>query len=181
MSSDKDAFRDAMSGVRPLAPPNRAEVGRVKTRAIPRQTIRDERRVLTELDHPFDDGDVIEFLETGEELLYSRTGVSQKIFRRLRRGNYSVTSTLDMHHMNVETAASSLSRFIERAHTRGHGCVRVVHGKGLRSRGRPKLKQLTDVLLRKNKSVLAFASCRPVDGGTGAVYVLLKSTKAGTS
>ncbi len=177
MSSDKDAFREAMSGVTPLTPPNQAEVGRAKAPAIPRQTIKDERRVLSELDRPFEDPSVIESLETGEELLFSRTGLSPKVFRRLRRGHYSVSSALDLHHMDVETAASCLGKFIERAHERGHGCVRIVHGKGLRSRGRPKLKLLTNRFLRRNKSVLAFASCRPVDGGTGAVYVLLKSRK----
>jgi DNA-nicking Smr family endonuclease len=58
---------------------------------------------------------------------------------------------------------------------RGLGCIRVVHGKGLRSRTIPKLKLMTNRLLRRHPAVVAFASCRPADGGTGAVVVLLKS------
>jgi DNA-nicking Smr family endonuclease len=52
--------------------------------------------------------------------------------------------------------------------------VRIVHGKGLRSRNGPRLKRLASRLLSRHPAVLAFASCRPVDGGTGAVTVLLK-------
>jgi DNA-nicking Smr family endonuclease len=36
------------------------------------------------------------------------------------------------------------------------------------------LKQLTDTLLRRRADVLAFASARPAQGGTGAVIVLLQ-------
>jgi DNA-nicking Smr family endonuclease len=53
--------------------------------------------------------------------------------------------------------------------------VRIVHGKGLRSRATgPVLKALTDRLLRRRDDVIAFASARPALGGTGAVVVLLK-------
>jgi len=53
-------------------------------------------------------------------------------------------------------------------------CVRVVHGKGLRSGPRgPVLKHAVNVWLRKVDAVVAFASAPRQDGGTGAVYVLL--------
>ena len=63
------------------------------------------------------------------------------------------------------------------AEARQHGlrCVRIVHGKGLRSKAHgPVLKQLTDTLLRRRADVLAFTSARPTQGGTGAVIVLLQ-------
>ncbi|MEO5625059.1 MAG: Smr/MutS family protein, partial [Dokdonella sp.] len=54
-------------------------------------------------------------------------------------------------------------------------CVRIVHGKGLRSKAAgPVLKQLTDSMLRRRADVLAFTSARPAQGGTGAVIVLLQ-------
>jgi DNA-nicking Smr family endonuclease len=53
--------------------------------------------------------------------------------------------------------------------------VRIVHGKGLRSKAAgPVLKNLTDRMLRRRDDVIAFASARPAQGGTGAVVVLLK-------
>jgi DNA-nicking Smr family endonuclease len=52
--------------------------------------------------------------------------------------------------------------------------VRIVHGKGLRSGHRgPVLKAAVNAVLRRTGAVLAYVSARPVDGGTGAVYVLL--------
>ena len=94
---------------------------------------------------------------------------------RLRRGRYSIGDSLDLHQMNEAVASQSLLNFIDRAAARGIGCVRIIHGKGLRSRNGPKLKLMTRRLLSRHRRVIAFASCRPVDGGTGAVNVLLKS------
>jgi DNA-nicking Smr family endonuclease len=79
--------------------------------------------------------------------------------------------------MNEATASNALHAFIDAAHKRGIGCVRVVHGKGLRSKKGPVLKQMTRRLLSRHPLVIAFASCRPVDGGTGAVSVLLKASR----
>ena len=59
----------------------------------------------------------------------------------------------------------------------GKRCVRIVHGKGLSSEGKlPVLKVKVNSWLRQKDDVLAFCSARPQDGGTGAVYVLLKKT-----
>jgi DNA-nicking Smr family endonuclease len=181
MNEDKRAFRNAMSDVTPLTPQNRAETNRPAIPAVPVQTRKDERAVIDELDRPFDDADVLEHLETGEELLFSRSGLSNKVFRKLRRGHFSVTDTIDLHHMDVPTAKACLADFIEHSSEQGHGCVRVIHGKGLRSPGVAKLKLLTNHLLRRHKAVIAFASCRAVDGGTGAVNVLLSSKRLKSS
>ncbi len=50
-----------------------------------------------------------------------------------------------------------------------------MHGKGHGSLHKlPVLKTKVQGWLRQRDEVLAFCSARPVDGGTGAVYVLLK-------
>ena len=74
---------------------------------------------------------------------------------------------------NQETARQVLLDFIVLSVASGHSCVRIIHGKGLRSKKEPRLKILTNRILRRHPRVAAFASCRPVDGGTGAVDVLL--------
>ena len=169
---DPDEFRAAMSGVRPLKPDNRQVFPAEKPAAIPRQTRLDEQAVMDQLlddpgDHPG--------LETGEELLFLRPGYPPRLLRRLRRGQFSIGDCIDLHQLSVDSAREVLLRFLAEAQRQALGCVRVVHGKGLRSRGAPKLKFLTRNLLRRHPAVVAFASCRPVDGGTGAVNVLLKS------
>jgi DNA-nicking Smr family endonuclease len=76
----------------------------------------------------------------------------------------------------VSEAKQALREFLALALMRQWRCVRIVHGKGLRSGHRgPVLKAMVGAMLRKLGPVLAYVSARPVDGGTGALYVLLAS------
>lgn len=172
---DRDLFREAMTDVKQLPPIDRVEPAPRRPPARALQQELDDREVLREL---LSHGDPEEH-ETGEELLYLRPGYQPGLLRRLRRGHYSIADTIDLHHMDVATARQVLLDFIERS-LRGHrSCVRVVHGKGLRSRNLPKLKMMTGRELRRHPRVIAFASCRPVDGGTGATTVLLTARPGG--
>jgi len=174
-NTDDRTFRQAMEDVTPLRTPDRIEPIPKKTPARAIQKKMDDQAVMNELLEYTDDS--IE-LQTGEELLFLRPGYQKRILVRLRRGYFSATDTIDLHHMNVETAKQVLLDFLDHALARRLGCVRVVHGKGLRSRNLPLLKIMTNRVLRKHPRVVAFASCRQVDGGTGATDVLL-STRPG--
>jgi len=174
-TSEVDLFRQAMVDVKPLRPTDRIDPEPLRPAAAPRQRELDDRRALQEL---LTHGDLEEH-ETGEELLYLRSGYQTRLLRRLRRGHYSVADTIDLHHMDVTSARKVLLDFIAQSLDRRHSCIRIIHGKGLRSRDIPRLKLLTGRILRKHPRVIAFASCRPVDGGTGATDVLL-STRPGT-
>lgn len=170
---DRKLFRAAMEDVRPL------EKQRLAIRPPPRpleplQRQLDEAAVLKELlSHPYDP---LEW-NTGEELQWLRVGYQKRILTRLKRGHYAVKDELDLHHMNEEAAAGAIHRFIADSVWLGHGCIRIIHGKGLRSRGLPILKLLTARLLPRLSAVVAFTSARMVDGGTGAVYVLLRQPR----
>ena len=98
---------------------------------------KDSRAVLREL---LDSNDESTELETGEELIFLRPGYQNRILRRLRRGFYSAADTIDLHHMDVETAKQVLLDFLDHALGRQLSCVRIIHGKGLRSRDLPRLK-----------------------------------------
>jgi len=171
--SDEDIalFREAVGPVRHIesaAPATR------KPRPRPRAHMReaDEAAVAGELLRGGHDPAVIEI---GEELSFLREGHSPKLLRCLKRGQFSVQGEIDLHHMNAETARACILELLEEAHAEGWHCIRIVHGKGLRSRpGGPVLKGLTDRILRRRSDVLAFASARPAQGGTGAVVVLLR-------
>jgi DNA-nicking Smr family endonuclease len=170
-------FRLAMADVTPLRGPGRIEPVPKKTPARALQKEKDDREVLQEL---LEHNDQSIELETGEELIFLRPGHQKRILRRLRRGYYSAADTIDLHHMDVETATQVLLDFLDHVLDRRQSCVRIVHGKGLRSRNLPLLKMMTNRMLRKHPRVVAFASCRPVDGGTGATDVLL-STRPGNT
>jgi DNA-nicking Smr family endonuclease len=98
--------------------------------------------------------------------------------RRLRDGAFALEAHLDLHGLDRHEAKSAVRDFIERARSEGRRCVLLVHGRGLGSKeGVPVLKErLREWLTRGGigRKVLAFASARPCDGGTGALYVLLR-------
>ncbi len=170
---DADLFREAMADARPLDLEPRVTHEPPRPAPVPRQRLRDERAVLEELLEPPEPGEDLD-LETGEELRFLRDGYPPRLLKRLRRGHYVVRMHLDLHHMTHDTARDSLLAFLAEAQTQDAGCVRVVHGKGLRSKRGPVLKVMVNRLLRRHPAVVAFTSCRPVDGGTGAVVVLLR-------
>lgn len=173
-NGDSDVFRQAMADVTPLPATDRIEPLLPKTPPRAFQQELDDREALKEL-MDFNDFDGI---ETGEELLWLKPGYQPRVLRRLRRGYYSVADTIDLHHMDVETAKQVLLDFIEHSLRRHHGCIRIIHGRGLHSRDLPRLKVMSNRLLYKHPRVVAYASCRPVDGGAGATDALL-STPAG--
>jgi DNA-nicking Smr family endonuclease len=96
----------------------------------------------------------------------------------LRRGRWVTQEKLDLHGMNRDEARHAVVSFLRECRDRGHRCVRIVHGKGLSSPGRePVLKKLVLGWLTQRSEVLAFCQARTVEGGAGAVVVLLAAPK----
>lgn len=128
---------------------------------------------MTEL---LDDPVNLEELEYGETLSYRADGVQEAVIRRLRRGHYRIDGNLDLHGYNRHQARLAVVDFLAECQGRMWRCVRIVHGKGNGSpNSGPVLKTHVDSWLRRRKDVIAFCSARPNDGGTGAVYVLLRA------
>lgn len=171
-ADDSALFRSAIGSVRPVRDESpRTDQRSPAPKPEPVQFLRDEARVLTEL---LDPDAALDDTEVGEELLYLRDGYDPRLLRRLRRGQIAVQDEIDLHQMSLAIARECVREFLAEAITQGHHCVRIVHGKGLRSQRGPVLKTLVDGMLRQRGDVIAFASARPQDGGTGAVLVLLK-------
>jgi DNA-nicking Smr family endonuclease len=168
---DSQLFRDAIGVVR-LLTPSSLPPARDRPAPYPHMFDKDEAAVPSELlNMDFDPA----WLEVGEELSYLRDGYPPRVLRQLKRGKYSVQDDVDLHQMNAAAAQVTIIEFLAEAKRLGIRCVRIIHGKGLRSRSTgPVLKGLTDRMLRRRDDVIAFASARPSMGGTGAVVVLLK-------
>lgn len=168
---DIDLFRASVGDVRPVRD-DRIMPHRHAVSPRPAFRERDEAAVLHDLlsDH-FDAAD----METGEELLFIRPGLQLRTLRKLRRGQIVVSAELDLHGMTVPVARSSVARFLVECQRHRIQCARIIHGKGRGSRHRgPVLKQKVGGWLRQREEVLAYCSARNYDGGTGAIYVLLK-------
>ncbi|MFO1421614.1 MAG: Smr/MutS family protein [Candidatus Competibacteraceae bacterium] len=170
---DRELFRQTVGPVKPMRC-DRVDPIATHPAPIPRFTLADERQVLADMvSDYFEPAE----LDTGEELYYRRDGVQQAILRKLRRGQFQVGAALDLHGMTVATARDALAAFLQHARRDSLGCVRIIHGKGKRSHHRgPVLKQKINHWLRQRDEVLAFCSARPMDGGTGAIYVLLRKS-----
>jgi DNA-nicking Smr family endonuclease len=169
--SDADAlFREATRDVKPL-PVKRVIDARPKPKPAARFMRADRQAVLRESLGPILDPAL---LETGDEISFRRPGIPETLLRKLRRGHFSVDAEIDLHGLTSPQARGALREFIAYESTRGARCVRVIHGKGLGSGPRgPVLKNVVNAWLRRADVVLAFGSARPLDGGNGAVYVLL--------
>ncbi len=170
--SDLKLFQKAMADVSPLGPENRINPVAKRPPAIARRQVFDEESVLEESLQAFPSSVEI---EPGENLLFLRPGYQKRILRRLRKGHFGTADTIDLHHMTQQTASQVLLDFIGRSVQSGFSCVRIIHGKGLRSTGKPVLKIMTNNTLVTHSQVIAFSSCRPANGGAGAVDVLLVS------
>jgi DNA-nicking Smr family endonuclease len=172
---DED-FRRAVADVAPIRGARRAALAMPRRPAIPVQRLRDERAALAEsLTGPLSLEDA---LESGEELVYLRDGMSRQVLRKLRRAHWVVEDSLDLHGMNRAEAALAVADFMKRCAQRGTRCVRIVHGKGLGSRNRePVLKGLVRKWLSPRDEVLAFCQAPAAHGGSGAVLVLLKPSR----
>jgi len=183
-SDDARLFRESIGGVRPLRQADAHAPHKPRPPPRAAQAEKDEARVREEL---FDRGGINRVheelfahaidpaaIEVGDEIHYLKSGQPPRILKQLRRGHFSVRAELDLHEMTVPVAREAVRDFLDDAIARGEYCVRIVHGKGLRSRGDgPVLKRMTATLLARRKDVLAYASARPAQGGTGAVIVLL--------
>lgn len=172
MAKDDDLFREAMRDVQRLRTPKRG-IETPKPPAQARFRRADEQAVLQEsLMVP---ADAAALLGTGEELGFRRPHVPEAVLTKLRRGQYAVDAEIDLHGLTAVQAKQALRDFIVESVARHWRCVRVIHGKGRRSGPRgPVLKSIVFHWLQRSDHVLAFGSARPVDGGSGALYVLLR-------
>ena len=173
-ADDEALLREALKDVAPLPDPGKATLRGPPPKPIPVQKLRDDQQVLQDSlsdQIPFEVG-----LETGDELVFLRDGLSNMVLRKLRRGHWVTQDQLDLHGLRSEEARQLLVAFLNEALKKGWRCVRIVHGKGLRSENRePVLKRKVGNWLAQRDEVLGFVQARPEDGGSGAVVVLLKA------
>lgn len=115
-------------------------------------------------------------VETQDFLLFVRPGLQNRVLLSLQRGQIEPGLELDLHGLTADYARSLLKEFLADCAARRIRCAKIIHGKGYRSAQRqPVLKCKINYWLRLRADVLAFCSAPRHDGGTGAVYVLLRN------
>jgi DNA-nicking Smr family endonuclease len=168
----KQVFQDAMSKVTPIPQKKHSEPSPKKNRLPLKQVYQpDDRLPVTEsyellTPHEPCSGD--------DYLSFQCNHLHAKTLRKLRQGKLTIEDELDLHGHTVAQAHEQLTNFLQYCQQQGKRCVRIIHGKGRLNTGKAILKSAVNCWLREHPVVLAFCSCRPPDGGTGALYLLLK-------
>lgn len=173
---EESSFAQAMAGVTPLETDHR--VGPSRGSAPPRAVEDADVEAYAALADlvaghgEFDISDTVEYVEG------LAPGVDRRLLKRLRRGDFALQGHLDLHGLIRDEARAAVERFLTESRVAGKRCVLLVHGRGLNSPDRvPVLKNALLVWLTRgglSRRILAFATARPVDGGAGALYVLLR-------
>jgi DNA-nicking Smr family endonuclease len=178
LHAERTLFVRAAGEVRPIRGHRRVDLAPEQPPPIAVQQQLDEQRVLREAIS--DEFDASTLLDIDDALSFRRPGIGTDVTRKLRMGEWSLQGEIDLHGLRREEAREALACFIRDAHRRGWRCVRVVHGKGLGSPGRPPAHKPT--LLSgwtQTTAVLPFVQPRGPHGGAGALVVLLKPGVAG--
>jgi DNA-nicking Smr family endonuclease len=162
-------FAALMEDVKPLRQ-DRVEPYRKKRKPLP---IQQPKELLEEPEN------TVELAEsevaTHDYLEFVRPGVQHRVFQELKRGQIEAGMELDLHGLTTTFAKEVLDDCLAHCLRTGVRCLHIIHGKGYGSENRqPVLKQKANYWLRLHPEVLAFCSATRRDGGTGALYVLLK-------
>lgn len=173
--SEEQAFQKAMEEVRPLgwseAPLRLPQPIELKGGD------EGEAEALAQLEALVDGKGELDPFATGEGVEGAATKRGRNFLGQLKKGDFSVQAHLDLHGLNPVEAKEALERFIRRSIKNGHCCVRIIHGRGKHSANEPAVLKahVTRWLSsrRMGRQIVAFASARWTDGGSGALYVLL--------
>jgi DNA-nicking Smr family endonuclease len=165
-------FRDAVGDAQPLAARARHAPRNVPAGKQPKQQ-RDRQAPAKEV---FNSPPETPKSELNDTMSFQRGSITRKTVRELRRGKYPIQDEIDLHGCTRPEAKAALAEFVSHCEQHGLSCIRVIHGKGMRSGpDGPVLKSAVSQWLQEWDAVLAFCPARPSDGGTGAVYVLLRN------
>lgn len=102
-------------------------------------------------------------------------GIDKRSFARFKRGQMSIEARLDLHGLTQDEAHRALTRFVARAVADEKRLLLIITGKGRLGQG-----VLRDAVPRwlnepaARPHILALAPAQIGDGGSGALYVLLR-------
>ncbi len=175
---DEELFREAMSRVKeikefrsiPYEPPRRKTGPKATQRKDESSYIQSHLLDIVTGKAPIDIENTPEYVQW-----VNPTGRSE-FLSLLQRGAFSVQDYIDLHGYTVVEAREALEAFIKEARRKTLRCIKIIHGRGLRSVRGPVLKRAVCQWLERDfrKYVIAYTTARKQDGGLGAVYVLLR-------
>jgi DNA-nicking Smr family endonuclease len=177
--AENDVFLEAMSDVTPLKSLKNKVIRPPNMGMRPGHPVQDEElEVMTSLAELVSGAGEMDIVYSDEYIEGSVKGFSRKLMRRLKKGEFPIQDYIDLHGLTKKEAEVKVRDFLTQSAAMGLRCVLIVHGRGRNSENQmPILKEQLPVWLSRGpvrKVVLAFSTARPYDGGTGALYILIK-------
>ncbi|MDA8100134.1 MAG: Smr/MutS family protein [Nitrospiraceae bacterium] len=174
--TDEDLFENAMSDVLEIPEFRFLPCAHGMRRSAPSRERHDpDIDALSLLEQIAAGKEPINLSDTQEYIEWTNPAVSEDLTKDLHAGKFSVQGMIDLHGFTGDAVNEELDVFLAEAFTRRWRCVKIIHGRGLRSVRGPVLKDavVKRLLGRYRASIIAFVSARQCDGGLGALYVLL--------
>ena len=183
MTDDEAFFLQAMQGVKKIEQKQKADLKQPHA-ATEAQKLRQQSATHTQvnsnpnhLQHYN-----VERIQPHDTLGFKCHGIQDSVYRKLRQGKYPIDARLDLHRMTIDVAREMVFSFI-------HDCVKydlrtvlILPGKGDRNIEDPALLKSHLVhWLPQLDDVMAYHTAQPNDGGTGAMYVLLRKKKTNST
>lgn len=172
-----ELLAQAYADVKPLNPKDRSIVGAPKHPSQPRVVNEPESALAALSDFVDGKGEFnIEFLD--EFITGLAPGVDRHLLQQLKRGDFAVQDFIDLHGFTWAEAREEILSFVRASIRDQKRCILIIHGRGLHSKTpTPALREGLVALLTRGplrKHILAFSTARPVDGGPGSMYILLR-------
>lgn len=170
-------FQAAMGDVTPLKTEKKVDLKKNKqdTHSIIQRRQAATAEIEKDTNHLSDD--YVHMVKPYDILAFRRNGLQDGVFKKFRLGKYAIDARLDLHKKTVEQARSDVFQFIEDAMKYDLRNLMILHGKGEKEATPALLKSWVNKWLPQLDDVLAFHSCQPQHGGTGAVYVMLRKSE----
>jgi len=170
-------FREAVADVTPISN-NSADTGQAPIRDVS-IAIRRDAATSNVAEDNYLSSSHMQQLQPFDVVSFKRDGVQDGVFRKLKQGKYVCDASLDLHRMTIDQACKAVLDFIREACAYDLRTVMITHGKGDRSPDKKAvLKSYCVHWLEQIPEVLAFHSALNQQGGTGALYILLKKSEA---
>jgi len=174
-ADDEELFRIEMKDVREIADFRRIKIPRRRHITLPARSDAD-REAIKLLEEISKGKRPIRLTDTQEYIEWVNPDCANAaIAMILHEGRFAVQDFIDLHGLTADEAEAHVAGFIRGSRMKGLRCVKIIHGRGLRSPEGPVLKNALFGWLsgRFRKNVIAFATARQCDGGLGAMYILL--------
>jgi DNA-nicking Smr family endonuclease len=173
--SDEDLFQNAMKEVREIREFRQIALHPKKVITLCKKNFPDEEALIT-LKEIVSGKRTVNLPDTQEYVEWINHKYKGNLTRKLHEGLFSVQDCLDLHGLILDNAKMEVEKFIKGSLKKRLRCIKIIHGRGLRSPNGPVLKHavIKWLLTCYKKNIIAFATARPCDGGLGALYILLE-------